>query len=392
MAYLPLSVPSLKGNELRYVSDCIATEWVSSVGAYVSQFEKKLAEYVNANFAVACVNGTSALHVSLLASGIQPQGEVIVPTVSFIATANVVKYCSAYPLFMDCDDGLNLDVEKLEFFLKNHCEKTKLGLRNKETGRIIQAIIPVHVFGYPADMKTIVRLATEYHLTVIEDATESLGSHYLNEDGGKKFTGTLGLIGCFSFNGNKLITTGGGGMMVTQDQKTSQRLKYLTTQAKDDELYFVHNEVGYNYRLTNIQAAVGLAQLEQIDLFIETKRKNLSLYKKLLDNIEELSFIEEPKNTRSNCWHYALIVANSGEKNRDGLMACLKENHIESRPIWRSLHCQKPFHDSFSFHIEKANYYADKILNIPCSSNLRETDVERVAACIQKYYGRHSRT
>ena len=240
-----------------------------SVGSYVTRFEEMVAHYVGTKYAVVTVNGTSALHVSLLAIGIQPEDEVIVPTLTFIAPVNVIKYCGAHPVFMDCDeDTLCVDVQKISDFISEECVSRNGHTYNRKTGRRLRAIIPVHIFGHPTDMDDLVDVCFKNNIDIIEDATESLGSEYK----GKK-TGSFGKIGCFSFNGNKIITTGGGGMIVMDDENLAKRARHLTTQAKSDPFAYDHDEIGYNYRLTNIQAAMGVAQMEKVEEFIEIKGK-----------------------------------------------------------------------------------------------------------------------
>jgi perosamine synthetase len=256
--FIPLSEPSIGGNEWKYVKECLDTNWVSSAGAFVDRFEAELAAYAGAQYGIATSNGTSALHVALLAVGVLPDDEVIVSTLTFIAPANAIRYVGAWPVFMDADATYwQMDVEKLADFLNNGCKWQDGQLKNIATGRRVSAILPVHILGHPCDMDPIIALAEKYGLKVIEDATESLGAQYKEHA-----VGTMGHVGCFSFNGNKLLTTGGGGMVVTNDSALAERVRYLTTQAKDDPLEYVHNEVGFNYRLTNIQAAIGCAQLE----------------------------------------------------------------------------------------------------------------------------------
>ena len=383
--FIPLSVPSLKGNELRYVTKCIEEEWVSSVGEYVDRFEVEIARYLNCEFAIATMNGTAAIHLALILSDIGPDDEVIVPTITFVAPVNAIRYVNAYPVFMDCDDHLNIDIEKTTDFLKHHTIYRNNAVINKHTGRQIRAILPVHIFGHPVD-PSLYELAKQYNLPVIEDATESLGSYYTNLDGAKRFSGTIGKFGCLSFNGNKLLTTGGGGMLLTNDPVFAKKAKYLTTQAKDDPLYFVHHEVGYNYRLTNVQAAIGVAQLEQIQYYLDAKKRNFILYQEKLADLESLSLIHEPKWAISNYWYYSLNVTSS-PNNRDALMQYLKARKIDSRPLWHPQHLQRPFSACYSHQIEKALVYADQILNIPCSVSLSEQEVESVSDAIHSFYG-----
>lgn len=383
--FIPLSAPCLRGNELKYLSECVETEWVSSAGPFVDRFEKDVARYVGSPHAVACVNGTAALHISLLLSGVGSGDEVLVPTLTFIAPVNAVRYVGAEPVFMDCDDHLNLDPEKLAEFLHEGCAMGATGLVNRKTGRPIRAIVVVHVFGHPANLDPILKLARQYHLRVIEDATESLGSFYKDVDGKKVHTGVQGDFGCFSFNGNKIITSGGGGMIVTSDKKKADMARHLTTQAKEDALYFRHDAVGFNYRLTNVQAAIGVAQMEVLDKFIQTKRKNFGRYQDALSGLDGLSMIVEPSYGTSNYWHYALIVDERRSPwSRDRLMDSLRRAQIESRPVWALCHKQKPYQASCSYRIEKAAKFEAQTLNIPCSIALTDEQIGRVLAVIRR--------
>ena len=374
-----LSYPCLRGNESKYVNDCLDSEWISTSGSYIAKFEESVADYVRTNSAVACVNGTAALHICLILAGVQPEEEVIVPTLTFIAPINTVKYVFAEPLFMDCDDYLNIDVDKLEKFLKEECFFNNNKVINKKTGKRIRVIMPVHVFGSICNMDKLMALAEQYNLTVIEDATEALGSKITSGKYKGMFAGTIGDFGCFSFNGNKIITCGGGGMLVAKDLKISKKAKYLTTQAKDDGLHYIHNEIGYNYRLTAISAALGLAQMEQLPNFVKTKQKNYLKYKNVINNILGLKILDIPDYSESNCWFYSLFI---DEKvyalNRDQLMQKFEEANIQTRPIWRLNHEQKPYVNCRAYEVKKAQYYFDHILNIPCSVGLIDGEFDRI--------------
>ncbi len=381
---IPLSVPSIQGNEWKYVKECLDAEWVSSKGSYVSKFESDIARYAGTEYAVACSNGTSALHISLILSGVVEHDEVIIPTVTFVAPVNTVRYVGARPIFMDCDDYLNIDIDKLTEFCNRECDFTGKELINKKSKSRIKAIIPVHIFGNPVNIEPLMDLAYKYNLKVIEDATESLGSYYTGGRYNNKKTGTIGDFGCYSFNGNKIITTGGGGMIVTNNQEYAQKAKYLTTQAKDDSLRYIHNEIGYNYRMTNVQAAIGCAQLEQIDNYIEIKRNNFMAYRKAVSDIEGLDLIGEPDYGFSNFWHYSLLV---DEKeygcSRDELIQRLSDNNIQSRPLWRLSHLQQPYEDFGAYKINRALYYQKRVLSIPCSVGLKEEHIRKVISVLK---------
>lgn len=381
---IPLSVPNLKGKELEYVTYAVETEWVSTGGPYVDQFEDKIAQYVNAKGAVSCQNGTSGLHIALQVCGVTKEDEVIVPALTFIAAVNPVKYIGAEPIFMDCDDSLTIDADKLLEFCHNECSYVDGRLLNNKTMKHVKAIVVVHVFGNMGDMEKIMKVADKFNLKVVEDATEAIGTYYLTGKYKDFFAGTIGTVGVYSFNGNKIITTGGGGMIVSNDEEILKKSKHLTTQAKSDELYYTHDEIGYNYRMTNLQAALGLAQLEQLEKFIEIKIENYNLYKESINEVHGLSILDFNDNIRSNHWFYSLKCGNDYSINRDEIIKYLADNKIQSRPIWGLICDQRPYVDCQTFKIEKARFYIDCIVNIPCSSNLKEEDLLYVIECLKK--------
>ena len=381
MKFIPLSVPNLKGNELKYITDAVEAEWVSTGGSYINRFEEDISRYIKVDNAVACQSGTSAIHLALLLSNIGYNDEVIVPTLTFIAAVNPVKYVGAEPIFMDCDDSLNMDLDKLEEFCKNECIFENNILINKKSNKIIKAIIAVHIFGNIVDMEKLINIANKYNLKVIEDATKTLGSYIKERTYKGKFAGTIGDFGAYSFNGNKIITTGGGGMLVSSDNKLLVKAKYLSTQAKDDELYYTHNEIGYNYRMTNLQASVGVAQLEKLEEFIGIKSKNYNLYKSLLD-CDDYFILDFNKDTRPNYWFYSLFLKNI-KLNKDILIKKLSEKNIQTRPIWGLIHEQRPYKNNQAYKIEKAKYYSQRVINVPCSSNLKEEEVIYVSEVIK---------
>jgi perosamine synthetase len=380
-----LSFPFLKGRELEYVTDCLKSEWISTSGTYVARFESATAGYVGVPGAVACVNGTAALHICLLLAGVQPGEEVLVPTLTFIAPVNAVRYVNAEPVFLDCDDYLNLDVAKLEQFLREECDAADEGVIHRRTGRRIRAIIPVHVFGSLCDMNRLMPIAARYRLRVIEDATEALGSCMSQGALAGRQAGAMGDFGCFSYNGNKIITCGGGGMIVARDPHALARAKYLTTQAKDDELHYVHHEIGYNYRLTAIQAAMGLAQLEQLPGFIVRKRQRYHEYRERIAAIPGLRLLDVPEYCASNFWFYSLVIDERVYGlGRDALLQKFEAARIQSRPIWKLNHTQKPYLQNLAYQIDKAPFYFDHVLNIPCSVGLTDDEVERVMTVLRK--------
>ena len=382
---ISLSEPFFLGNELKYVKECIKTRWVSTAGKYVDRFENDICRYTKTRYAVACVNGTCGLYIALQLAGVGPNDEVIVPALTFIAPVNAVRYLNAEPVFMDCDDFMNIDAGKITEFCEKECVITTSGLKNKKSGRIIRAIVPVHIFGNPCDIRPIMSAARKYNLKVIEDATESMGSYYTDGAYKGKHTGSVGDIGVYSFNGNKIITTGGGGMIVTNSPGTAKRARYLTTQAKDDPVRYIHHEVGYNFRLTNLQAALGVAQLETLEKIIKIKRKNYELYKKELKDIEGVSLLGVPEGTRPNYWFYSIIV----DKTKYGtgidvLMRGLAAKGIQARPVWYLNHRQKPYMRNQHYRIEKSAWFWERVLNIPCGGGLNESDVKTVVSAIKK--------
>src|SRR5690625_1282478 len=376
--FIPLSVPNLKGRELEYVSHAIETEWVSTAGPYINEFEDNISEYVGSKGAVSVQNGTSGIHVALKVSSIHADHEVIVPTLTFIAAVNPVKYVGAEPIFMDCNDNLNMDMDKLNQFCKEECSFIDGKLINNKTNKHIKAIIVVHVFGNMADMEKLMEISEKYNLIVIEDATEALGTYYTEGKYKNMYAGAIGTLGIYSFNGNKIITTGGGGMIVSNNEQLLEKAKYLTTQAKNDGLYYKHDEIGYNYRMTNIQAALGLAQLEQLEEFISIKRNNYELYKKKFKSIQGLSLLPFKENIRSNYWFYAMYISEDYPLDRDELIKSLSNNNIQTRPIWDLISDQKPYRDNGIYKVQKARKFLKHIIYIPCSSNLTSKDVETV--------------
>ncbi|WP_028559190.1 LegC family aminotransferase [Paenibacillus pinihumi] len=375
---IPLSVPNLSLDILENLRETIETGWVSTGGRFIEEFEKKVAAYVGTERAVSCQSGTAGLHLALKVLGVEYGDEVIVPTLTFIAAVNPVKYLGAEPVFMDCDDTLNLDVNKLEAFLEEECQFTDGTVINKSTGKKIKAIIVVHVFGNPASMERLMEIKEKYNLKLLEDATEALGSYYKDGTFAYRHCGTIGDIGVYSFNANKIITTGGGGMIVSNNGELLEEISFLSVQAKTDPLYFTHDEVGYNYRMTNIQAAFGTHQIDQLESFIDTKINNYNLYSNGIEHIEGLGLLSFRKDTRANHWFYSLIVEEQYKVNRDELLIQLNNFGIQTRPLWGLIHKQKPYCANQSYRIENAIFYEERLLNIPCSSNLKQEQVMEV--------------
>ena len=395
---IPLSVPFINGNEWKYIKECLDTEWVSTAGKYVNLFEQKIAKYTGAKYAIACVNGTAALQVALQIVGVKPQDEVIVPTLTFIAPVNCVRYVGAKPVFMDCDDYYNLDVDKIIQFLERETEQKKdvtlngveesLHCYNKNTGCRISAIIPVHIFGNACDLEKLITVCKRRNIKIIEDATESLGTYYTKGKYKGRYTGIISDIGCYSFNGNKIITTGGGGMIVTDNKAYAEKARYLTTQAKDDDVRYIHNEIGYNFRMTNIQAAFGVAQLEQLPEFMKIKANNFELYKKQINKIEGLHLAESPDYANNNHWMYPLqIDEDIYGKEKEKLMKYLSENKIQTRPVWYLNHLQKPYKNCQNYKVEKAIELWKNTLNLPCSVNLTKIQLDNVCKILNQKKG-----
>jgi perosamine synthetase len=376
---IPLSVPVLAGNERAYVDDALASGWIASCGRYLDGFEQGIADLTGVKHAIGIVNGTAALQLALDLLGVGDGDEVLVPTVTFIAPVNAVRYVGAEPVFMDCDEHMNMDPAKLEAFLEQECVPGPGGPANRSTGRPVRAVIPVHVFGNPCDMAAIRAIADRHGLRVVEDASQSLGSRWSGGALDGRHTGSASDIGVFSFNGNKIVTSAGGGMMVTDDDALAHRARYLSTQAKDDGLRYQHGEVGYNFRLPNMAAAVGLGQLEQLPGFLLAKARNFNLYREGLAGVPGLTLLEPPPQTKPNMWFYSLIVEKDGfGLDRDQLMARLGEAGIETRPVWYLNHMQKPYVGNQAYRIERAPWFLERVLNLPCSSDLREDQVRTV--------------
>ena len=385
MSKIPLSAPSLNGNELEYLKECIDTEWVSSAGKYVELFEKNITEYTGSKYAVACVNGTSALQLSLILAGVTQGDEVIVPALTFIAPINAISYNNATPIFMDADRFYNIDSEKTISFIKNETTYKNGATYNKKTNKKISAIVPVHVWGNACWLDELIFLCNERNIAVVEDSSESLGTFYNSGNYAGKHTGTIGKIGCLSFNGNKIITTGGGGMILTDDLDLYEKAKYLTTQAKDDPIRYIHNEIGYNFRLTNIQSAVGVAQLKQLPDFIKRKKEIYRQYQKSLDKIEGLFLSSVPKYAKNNHWLNILQIDTSLYGNdREGIMRKLEENEIQTRPVWALNHLQKPYRNCQHYKIKNAISLVEKSLCLPSSSNLANENLNKIIGLLSE--------
>ena len=372
---IPLSVPEIKGNEWEYVKECLDTNWVSYVGHYVNKFEEVMADYVGVQYAVATASGTAALHTALLVAGIQENDEVLVSTLTFVAPVNAIRYVGAWPVFIDSEPKYwQMDPNKVVDFLNQECRWKNGKLYNRLTGRQIKAILPVHILGHPVDINSIVEIARKFNLTVIEDAAESLGAKYY-----EKSVGDLGDISCFSFNGNKVVTTGGGGALLTNNEEWAVRAKHLTTQSKQDSLEYVHDEIGYNYRMNNIAAAIGVAQMEQIDSFIDKKRQIASMYFQGLQDLADCSLMEEAKYAFSTFWLYTLLMHESAvDIDSRQVIRELQKFGIQSRPLWRPAHRQKMFQDCVYYGADCADSMNALGVQLPSSVGLQIEEQEYV--------------
>lgn len=358
--FVPLHEPTFNEKELEYVTDCVKTGWVSSVGAYVTRFEEDLAKMVGVKRAVAVVNGTAALHIALKVTGVQPNEEVLMPALTFIATANAVSYLGAVPHFVDvAESTLGLDPVKLDSYLAKIAVKENDVLINKNTGRVIRAVVPMHTFGHPVELDELIAVCEKYNLTLVEDAAESLGSYYKG-----KHTGSFGEVNAMSFNGNKIATTGGGGAILTNNEALADYAKHLTTTAKIPHKWeYVHDEIGYNYRMPNINAALGCAQLEKVSQFVDSKRQLQSFYKKLVKDLPGVHLFEEPKDTKSNYWLQTLVLDSSNE--RDDVLAYLNDNGVMSRPIWQPMHYLDMYKNCPRSDLSVIEDLNKRIVNVP---------------------------
>jgi perosamine synthetase len=381
--FVPLCAPEIGGNEWHYVKECLDTGWVSSVGPFVDRFEAAMAGAVGARHAVAMQSGTAALHLALLVAGVERDDEVLVSSLTFIAPANAIRYAGAWPVFVDAEpEYWQMDVAKAEAFLETDCVWRDGELRNRLTGRRIRALLPVHILGHPVSMDPLRRLAQRYGLALIEDATESLGAEYRSTP-----VGRLGDVACFSFNGNKLLTTGGGGMLVTDNPAWATRARYLSTQAKQDALEYVHGDIGYNYRLTNVQAAIGVAQIERLPEFLAAKRRIAAGYEAVLGDIPGLTLMAEAPWARSAWWMYTVLVDEEacGVSSRQ-LLTALEAARVQTRPLWQPLHRSAAHADACQTDCSVAERLNREALSLPCSVGLtpamQDEVIERLLSCL----------
>jgi perosamine synthetase len=379
--YVPLCVPELGGNEWRYVKECLDSTFVSSVGPFVERFEQMMAARLGARGAVATSSGTAALHVALIVAGVRPGDEVLVPSLTFIAPVNAIRYVGAVPVFVDAEPHFwQMDVAAARAYLETECERDGATVRNRASGRTVRAILPVHLLGTPVDFDPLAALAREFGLVTIEDATESLGAEYRGRP-----VGRLGDIGCFSFNGNKVITAGGGGLIVTDRQEWADRARYLTTQAKDHATEFIHGEIGFNYRLPAIQAALGCAQAERLDVHLQAKRAVAARYRAALESLPGLTLMAEPAYAVGASWMFTVLVDETryGCGSRD-LIAQLDRARIQARPLWQPNHRSAAHADVPARACPVADRLFEQGVTLPSSAGLTAADQQRVIDSISR--------
>jgi perosamine synthetase len=365
----PLHEPHFSGNEIKYLSNCIESTWVSSTGEYINRFENQLREITGAKHVVATVNGTAALHIALICSGVIPGDEVLAPSLTFVATANAIAYCGAIPHFVDSDsESLGVNVGKLRDYLERTTSRQNNQTINTSTGRIIRAIIPMHAFGHPSDLDGLVKLAREYNFVLVEDAAEALGSYYKNSH-----VGTIGDVGVLSFNGNKIITTGGGGAILTNNDSLAQKARHISTTAKVGHKWrFQHDQIGYNYRMPNLNAALGCAQLEQLPRKIELKRKLFLDYTDAFSKISGARIFQERMNTKSNYWLQVLFLNDGYERYQEEILSVTNNLGVTTRPVWDLISNQTPFEMCPRMDLSGATFLQERIINLPSSPYLGE--------------------
>ena len=375
---LLLSGPNIAGNEWKYIKECLDTGWVSSVGSYVTKFENMVAEFAGCKYGVATSNGTTALHIALKLAGVKENDYVIAPNITFVASINSIKYTGADPILIDVDaHSWQMDLNLLEEFLQNETDEKNGELICVRDGRIIRCIMPVHVLGNMCNMDRLLALAGKYHLKIIEDATESLGTYYKG-----KHTGGFGLMGCFSFNGNKIITTAGGGVIVTNDEGLAKKAKHLTTQAKSDPFEYMHDEIGYNYRLVNVLAAMGVAQMEMLPSFIQRKKEIAFYYFDELKEAGDIRFQKIDPEVNCNMWLFTIMT----EKQKE-VLKILNDNQMQSRPLWVPMN-RLPMYEQNIYYTkdDHSGYVYQRCLSIPCSTNIKEEEMAAVVEKIKSVY------
>ncbi|MBI3616071.1 MAG: LegC family aminotransferase [Candidatus Omnitrophica bacterium] len=376
---IPLSVPLFQGNEWKYLKECLDAGWVSSAGSFVDRFEREITSAVEAPYAVATVNGTAALHIALKTTGLEPEEEVLVSDLTFIAPVNAIRYCGAHPVLVDSDpSSWQMDTERLEQFLQEGCVFKEGKLFNRKTLRRVRTILPVHILGLTCEIDRIAALASQFRLSVVEDAAEALGVRYQD-----RHVGTFGDVGVLSFNGNKVVTAGGGGMLVTRHKELARCARYLTTQAKDDDFESIHHEIGYNYRLTNLQAALGVAQLEQLPAFLVKKRWIAQSYADRLKDLEGLTLMPVPSHTEPTFWLYTVLLPEgTALSQRNRILMGMREQGIGARPLWHPIHGQPPYQKCEVLGGEIATDLYHRGISLPSSVGLSEEELTR---CVEVF-------
>ena len=360
--FVPLSVPKFIGNEKKYLEECIDTTFVSSVGKFVDRFEEEMAAYTGAKKAVVCVSGTNALHMAMMLVGVERDDEVLTQALTFIATCNALSYIGAHPVFIDVDkETMGLSPEAMKAWLVKNTEIKNNQCYNKHTGRRVKACVPMHTFGHPVKLDELVALCHEYHIELVEDAAESIGSFYKG-----KHTGTFGKVGVISFNGNKTITTGGGGMLLFQDEELGKFAKHLTTQAKVPHRWaFVHDHIGYNYRMPNLNAALGCAKLENLERYVQVKRETAEKYKEFFATVSDVEFFTEPENCRSNYWLNVVLLKDKSTQQE--FLEYTNDHGVMTRPVWELMNRLEMFKDCENDGLENTEWLSDRVVNIPSS-------------------------
>ncbi|MFK2459360.1 LegC family aminotransferase [Bacteroides fragilis] len=363
--FVPLHAPLFIGNEKKYLAECIDTTFVSSVGKFVDRFEEQVASYTGSKRAVVCVSGTNALHMGMLLVGVERDDEVLTQALTFIATCNAISYIGAHPVFLDVDrDTLGLSPLAVKRWLSGHAEVRNGQCYNKKTGRRIKACVPMHTFGHPMKIDELSAVCNEYHIELVEDAAESIGSFYKG-----RHTGTFGRVGAISFNGNKTITTGGGGMLLFQDEELGRLAKHLTTQAKVPHRWaFVHDHIGYNYRMPNINAALGCAQMENLDRYVSNKRETAERYREFFSHIPDVEFVVEPANSRSNYWLNAVLLKD--RRAQQSFLEYTNDHGVMTRPVWELMNRLEMFRGCETDGLENTVWLEERIVNIPSSVRL----------------------
>lgn len=379
---IPLSVPFLNGNEWKYVKNCLDTGWISSAGSYVNQFEQQVADYAGAKYGIACMNGTVGLHIAQILSGVTSDDHVIAPNITFIATLNAIKYTGASPILIDVDPhNWQMDLNLLDRYLKENVVRKKINGEinafHKVTNKRIKAIMPVHVLGNVGDMNYLQEIADLYHLDIIEDSTEALGSLFQG-----KHAGSFGKFGVFSFNGNKIISTGGGGVIVTNDEELAKKAKHLTTQAKVSAMEYIHDEIGYNYRLVNVLAAIGVAQMEEFPILLDNKKRMDNYYRSNLLGVGDIEFQSVSADVDANCWLFTFKT-----RHMRGLLEYLNGNGVQSRPFWVPMNQLDMFkNDIYVTKENNSNNIYKTCISIPSSAGITQAEMETVVKTIKAFY------